>query len=145
MKKSILFGALALFAISAMSIQNVNAQNEVKSKSNKVGAESVKSETPSTTKVAQEPVKQKTAECCESQKASCDKKKGHDCCAEKKTDQKEAKDVEKQMKKEMKTADKELKKDVKESDKQLKKEGKKELNKADAVKVDSKKEDGIKK
>lgn len=30
MKKSILFGALALFAIGAMSIQNVEAQNPVK-------------------------------------------------------------------------------------------------------------------
>ena len=32
MKKSILFGALAFFAISAMGIQDANAQNEVKVK-----------------------------------------------------------------------------------------------------------------
>lgn len=91
MKKSILFGALAMFAIGAMSIQDANAQNaEVKSK--KAETTVVKSEKqPAASTVAQEPVKQKKGDCCADKKACADKKKA-DCCADKKVaaDQKKA-------------------------------------------------------
>ena len=84
MKKSILFGALAMFAIGAMSIQDANAQNaEVKSK--KAETTVVKSEKqPTASAVAQEPVKQKKDDCCAEKNVSADKKKGGECFADKK-------------------------------------------------------------
>lgn len=104
MKKSILFGALAMFAIGALSIQDVNAQNaEVKSK--KTETTVVKPEKqPVATTVAQEPVKQKKDDCCADKKACADKKKG-DCCAEKKVVTSE-KQVKADCKKECKHGDK---------------------------------------
>lgn len=93
MKKSILFGALAIFAISALSIQNVNAQTpEKKADSKSVEQVTEKSKTPAVTTVGQEPV-QKKGDCCQGKKACADKKKGGDCCADKKvgTDEKSVK------------------------------------------------------
>lgn len=79
MKKSILLGALAFFAISAMSIQNVNAQdNKEKQETKKAVKMAEKEQAPAAT--MQEPVKEKKGECCAEKK---DMKKG-DCCAEKK-------------------------------------------------------------
>lgn len=79
MKKSILLGALAFFAISAMSIQNVNAQvKEEKKEAQKTVKMAEKEHAPAAT--MQEPVKQKKGDCCAEKK---DVKKG-DCCAEKK-------------------------------------------------------------
>lgn len=81
MKKSILFGAVVFFALSAMGIQNANAQNaEVDSKKAGTTAVSEKSEKQVTTPVAQEPVKQKKDDCCSDKKISADKKKTADCC-----------------------------------------------------------------
>ena len=80
MKKSILIGALAFFAFSALSIQDVNAQNsEVKQEAKKAIKVEEKEKTPAATTTMQEPVKQKKDECCKEQKAE---KKG-DCCKEK--------------------------------------------------------------
>ena len=78
MKKSILFGALAFFAISAMGIQDANAQNEVKVKKAETTAVSEEQGKPSTSTVSQVPVKQKKDDCC------AEKKEAKDCCAEKK-------------------------------------------------------------
>ncbi len=95
MKKSILFGALAFFAVSTLSIQEANAQNEVKTISKKVEAVNEQQNKPSAVKVEQEPVKQcdakkvscnkeKAGNCCEGKKVAADKKKTDDCCADKK-------------------------------------------------------------
>jgi hypothetical protein len=79
MKKSILLGALAFVAISAMSIQNVNAQvKEEKKEAQKTVKMAEKEQAPAAT--MQEPVKQTKGDCCAEKK---DVKKG-DCCAEKK-------------------------------------------------------------
>ena len=88
MKKSILFGALAFFAISAMGIQNAAAQ-EVDTKAKKAESKAVaveKKDAPSATTVRQEPVKEKKADCCAEKKAECKKAdaKKADCCADKK-------------------------------------------------------------
>ena len=92
MKKSILFGALAMFAISALSIQNVNAQTPEKKADSKSVQVTEKSKTPTVTTIGQEPV-QKKGDCCQEKKACADKKKGGDCCADKKvgTDEKSVK------------------------------------------------------
>lgn len=82
MKKSILFGALAFFAVSAMGIQDANAQEVKVKKAENATAVSVEKQKPSSTTVAQEPVKQKKDDCCADKKVSAEKKKG-DCCAEK--------------------------------------------------------------
>ena len=124
MKKSILFGALAFFAVSAMSIQDVNAQNEVKADSKKVESVSEKQEKPSSTKVAQEPVKKKD-DCCAEKKVSADKKA--DCCADKKvSEKKESKDC---------CADKKMKAE----EKKVRAEGKRIRPKEDVVKPEFKK------
>ena len=74
MKKTILLGVMAMFAIGAMSIQTANAQNaEVKVKKAEAAKVTTKAEKPSTTTVAQEPVK-KTDDCCADKKISADKK-----------------------------------------------------------------------
>ena len=80
MKKSILFGALAMFAIGALSIQNVNAQTPVKVKKTETTTVSETADTPNATTVKQEPVKQKKGDCCDSKQVSADNKKT-DCCA----------------------------------------------------------------
>lgn len=86
MKKSILFGVMAMFAIGALSIQTANAQNvEVKVKKAETAKVSTKAETPSATTVAQEPVK-KTDDCCADKKISADKNKKAECCDAKKAD-----------------------------------------------------------
>lgn len=82
MKKSILFGALAFFAVSAMGIQDANAQEVKVKKAENATTVTVEKQTPSSTTVAQEPVKQKKDDCCADKKVSAGKKKG-DCCAEK--------------------------------------------------------------
>ncbi len=82
MKKSILFGALAFFAVSAMGIQDANAQEVKVKKAENATTVTVEKQTPSSTTVAQEPVKQKKDDCCADKKVSAEKKKG-DCCAEK--------------------------------------------------------------
>ena len=102
MKKSILFGALAFFAISAMGIQNATAQ-EVDAKAKKAESKAVvveEKDAPSAATVKQEPVKEKKADCCAEKKAECKKaeSKKADCCAEKKV----AKDDEKAVKSEAK-------------------------------------------
>ena len=67
MKKSILLGALALFAISAMSIQNVNAQvKEEKQETKKAVKMAEKEQAPAAT--MQEPVKEKKGDCCAEKK-----------------------------------------------------------------------------
>ena len=82
MKKSILFGALAFFAVSAMGIQDANAQEVKVKKAENATTVTVEKQTPSSTTVAQEPVKQKKDDCCADKKVSAEKKKGN-CCAEK--------------------------------------------------------------
>ncbi len=82
MKKSILFGALAFFAVSAMGIQDANAQEVKVKKAENATTVTVEKQTPSSTTVAQEPVKQKKDDCCADKKVSAEKKKG-DCCSEK--------------------------------------------------------------
>ena len=74
MKKSILFGALAFFAISAMGIQDANAQNEVKVKKAETTAVSEEQGKPSTSTVSQVPVKQKKDDCCAEKKDACETK-----------------------------------------------------------------------
>lgn len=109
MKKSILLGALAFFAISAMSIQNVNAQvKEEKKEAQKTVKMAEKEHAPAAT--MQEPVKQKKGDCCAEKK---DVKKG-DCCAEKKDMKKgdccaEKKDVKHEGEKNVKSDEKNLK------------------------------------
>lgn len=109
MKKSILLGALAFFAISAMSIQNVNAQvKEEKKEAQKTVKMAEKEQAPAAT--MQEPVKQKKGDCCAEKK---DVKKG-DCCAEKKDMKKgdccaEKKDVKHEGEKNVKSDEKNLK------------------------------------
>ena len=81
MKKSILLGALAFVAISAMSIQNVNAQvKEEKKEAQKTVKMAEKEQAPAAT--MQEPVKQKKGDCCAEKKVS-EKKDSKDCCADK--------------------------------------------------------------
>ena len=81
MKKSILFGALAIFAMSALGIQDATAQNaDTKAKKAETTTMTEKKTQPEASNVAQEPVKQKKGDCCAEKK---DAKKG-DCCAEKK-------------------------------------------------------------
>ena len=122
MKKSILFGALAFFAVSAMSIQDANAQNEEKTKVKKVESVSEKQEKAVPVKVAQEPVKKKD-DCCAEKKVSSEKKA--DCCAEKKmSEKKDSKDC---------CADKKMK----EEKKNVKAEGKR-VRPKDATKPDTK-------
>ena len=104
MKKSILFGALAMFAIGALSIQDVNAQTPVKVKKAETTTVSKTADTPKAATVTQEPVKQKKDDCCAEKKACADKKKG-DCCAEKKVANGE-KQVKADCKKECKHGDK---------------------------------------
>ena len=79
MKKSIILGALAIFAISAMSIQKVEAQEPVKKQGVKTEIKKAEKEvTPATTTAAAEKdVKTKKAE---AQPAASD-----DCCAKKGT------------------------------------------------------------
>ena len=109
MKKSILLGALAFFAISAMSIQNVNAQvKEEKQETKKAVKMTEKEQAPAAT--MQEPVKEKNGDCCAEKK---DVKKG-DCCAEKKDVKKgdccaEKKDVKHEGEKNVKSDEKNLK------------------------------------
>ena len=109
MKKSILLGALAFFAISAMSIQNVNAQvKEEKQETKKAVKMAEKEQAPAAT--MQEPVKEKKGDCCAEKK---DVKKG-DCCAEKKDMKKgdccaEKKDVKHEGEKNVKSDEKNIK------------------------------------
>lgn len=127
MKKSFLLGALAFVAISAMSIQNVNAQvKEEKKEAQKTVKMAEKEQAPAAT--MQEPVKEKKGDCCAEKK---DAKKG-DCCAEKKDMKKgDCKAEKKDMKKGDCCAEK---KDGKhEAEKNIKVEGKK-------VKLDGKKD-----
>lgn len=77
MKKSILFGALAFFAISALGIQDANAQNDAsknKTTETTVSAKPKKEKQPAQVTVDQTPVKQKTNDCC-SDKKNCNSKK----------------------------------------------------------------------
>ena len=137
MKKSILFGALAFFAVSAMGIQDANAQNEVKVNAKKAETVSQKQEKTTTTAVSQEPVKKKD-DCCADKKT--DQKKG-DCCADKKVkEKKESKDCcadKKVAADQKKTDDCCADKKVKSGEKQLKTDGKKDQQ--NAVKPASKK------
>lgn len=130
MKKSILFGALAFFAVSAMSIENANAQTPVKVKKAETTEVSKKSQAPSTTTVKQEPVK-KADDCCADKKVSADKKNA-DCCADKKVSADKKFSTDKKVKAETKR--------VKKADMKVRKEAKKvekEVEKADkAVKVE---------
>ena len=134
MKKTILFGVVAMFAIGAMSIQTANAQNaEVKVKKAETAKVSTKSETPSTTTVAQEPVK-KTDDCCADKKVSADKNKKAECCDAKKAecDKKVATD------KKAKVDRKELKADEKRIRKHDAVKERKQLKKASAKRVATK-------
>ena len=88
MKKSILFGALAFFAISAMGIQNATAQDvDAQAKKAESKAVSVEKKTaPTAITIKQEPVKEKKDDCC----AKKEEVKKTDCCANKKEDVKKA-------------------------------------------------------
>lgn len=122
MKKSILFGALAFFAVSAMSIENANAQTPVKVKKAETTEVSKKSQAPSTTTVKQEPVK-KADDCCADKKANADKKFS--------TDKKKVNAETRSLKADRKS--------VKKADMKVRKEAKKvekEVEKAKAVKVE---------
>ena len=136
MKKSILFGALAFCAVSAMSIQDGNAQNEEKAKVKKVESVSEKQEKNAPVKFTQEPVKKKD-DCCAEKKVLTDKKsdycadkkesadKKSDCCANKNvSEKKESKDC---------CADEKMKAE----EKKVKAEGKR-IRSNDAVKPDGK-------
>ena len=118
MKKSILFGALAIFAMSALSIQDATAQNaDTKAKKAETTTMTEKKTQPEASNVAQEPVKQKKGDCCAEKK---DMKKG-DCCAEKKDGKHEA---EKNIKVEGKKVKLDGKKDHKHPKHAMKPEGK---------------------
>ena len=122
MKKSILFGALAFFAVSAMSIENANAQTPVKVKKAETTEVSKKSQAPSTTTVKQEPVK-KADDCCADKKVSADKK-NVDCCADKKVSADKKFSTDKKVKaetKRVKKADMKVRKEAKKVEKQVEK------------------------
>lgn len=122
MKKSILFGALAFFAVSAMSIENANAQTPVKVKKAETTEVSKKSQAPSTTTVKQEPVK-KTDDCCADKKVSADKKNA-DCCADKKVSADKKFSTDKKVKadgKRVKKADMKVRKEAKKVEKKVEK------------------------
>lgn len=85
MKKSILFGVLAFFAVTAMGIQNANAQEVKVKKAEKATTVSVEKQKPSTTTADQAPVKQKKDDCCDSKTVTADQKKTADCCDSKAT------------------------------------------------------------
>ena len=75
MKKRILLGALALFAIGAMSIQTVEAQEPVKkNQAEKVTEKKVEKEKPAEMKAE----KAKKDACCKEAGKECEKKK--ECC-----------------------------------------------------------------
>lgn len=76
MKKSILFGVLAFFAVNAMSIQSIEAQNPVKKSTTEKKVEK-KTET---TAVSAESNDVKKDDCCANKNVAADKKAG-DCCA----------------------------------------------------------------
>ena len=77
MKKRILLGALALFAIGAMSIQTVEAQEPVKkNQTEKVTEKKVEKEKPAEMKAE----KAKKDACCKEAGKECEKKK--ECCKE---------------------------------------------------------------
>ena len=137
MKKSILFGALAFFAVSAMSIQDVNAQTEEKAKAKKVESVSEKQEKAVPVKVAQEPVKKKD-DCCADKKVSADKKS--DCCAEKKVSAEKKSDccADKNVSEKKESKDCCADKKMKAEEKNVKAEGKK-IRSNEAVKPDGKK------
>lgn len=80
MKKSLLFGVLAAFAISAVSVQNLNAQNPVKTTTKTEKKVEKKASSDFSTEKAV-----KKDGCCAEKKATCDKKKD-DCCASKEVD-----------------------------------------------------------
>ena len=91
MKKSFLFGVLAFFAVSALSIQDANAQNDdAKAKKAETTAVSAKTDQEKAAPVAQEPVKQKKDDCCTDKNVNAEKKKG-DCCEKASDDQKKIK------------------------------------------------------
>lgn len=120
MKKSIIFGALAFFAISAMSVQNVQAQDNTKKN------------TPTTSAAAQKPAKPVVTTNQESKPTAskaCDAKKCADAqnCTAKKAESKSCCDAEK------KAVKPEAKKAVKP---EAKKAGKPEAKKATAKKAE---------
>ena len=117
MKKSILFGALACFAISALGIQNATAQTpDLKAEKKEISTEKMKAPTT----INQEPVKQKKDDCCANKKVE----KKDDCCANKK-----------QMKCDKK--DKHDGKAMKHDDKKVRKHDGKKERKQDAMKSDA--------
>ena len=115
MKKSIIFGVLAMFAVSALSIQSVEAQNPVKNTTTTekvtvkpqdkktVTVDKKTNESCADTKVAKDQ-KNVKSDCCEQSKVKSETKS---CCSEKKVvkDEKNVKvDCKKECKKESKTA-----------------------------------------
>ena len=81
MKKSVLFGVLAFFAVSAMSVQNVEAQKPVKKSTTTEKKVEKKAEAAATadTKAV------KKDDCCANKTVTTDKK-SDDCCANKQAD-----------------------------------------------------------
>lgn len=79
MKKTVLFGALAMFAIVALGIQTAEAQNPVKKAD-------VKTEKKVEKKADAD--NQKKDGCCTAKKADANNTKKADCCAAKKADAK---------------------------------------------------------
>ena len=96
MKRTILMSALALFAISALSIQNVEAQ-DVKKKATSTQQTTVNAQTaaekdvlkPTITTATKEVKKDKA--CCDEKKMVKDEKAKKECCADKDMKKAEAK------------------------------------------------------
>lgn len=129
MRKSFLFGVLAFFAVSAMSIQSVEAQNPVK----KATTEK-KVEKKSEKAVTADSKEMKKGDCCAEKKATCDKKAGGECCESKKVaaDQKKADCCEGKKAADGKQMKADCKKDCKHGDKKC------DAKKADAKKTEAK-------
>ena len=85
MKKTILFGVVAMFAIGAMSIQTAEAQNPVKkSTTEKVTVKPEKQDAEKAPATAVSVEKKDAKDCCANKKVSAEKKEAKDCCSEKK-------------------------------------------------------------
>ena len=132
MKKSVLFGVLAFFAVSAMSVQNVNAQNVTVKKNAKTEQKATLSTNKAQAQPASENAKpavktntQKKLTPAEIKAREAEKKAVLEREKAQQQAKQDAKAAEKKMKQDVKAADKKVKSDVKAADKQVKKEVKK--------------------
>ena len=117
MKKSVLFGALAFFAVSAMSVQNANAQNVTVKKS----AKTEQKATLSTNKAQAQPASENAkpdVKPINTQKEYTEAEK--EAMLKNGQAPKQVKAAEKQVKNDAKAADKKVKKEVKKGEKMTK-------------------------